>query len=94
MILCAIGGDATNRMPPFLFDHGELAGMPMDGTAVFIGNELLYACNVRDDGCNGYVLVRNDEPYYSAVSIICDNGVICEISFECLGSVRAYGVFL
>ena len=32
MILCAIGGDATNRMPPFLFDLGELAGMPMDGT--------------------------------------------------------------
>ena len=72
----------------------EFAGMPMDGTAAFRGNELLYACNVRDDGCNGYVLIRNDAPYYSAVSIICENGVIKEISFECLGSVRAEGVFL
>lgn len=72
----------------------EFAGMPMDGTAAFRGNELLYACNVRDDGCNGYVLIRNDAPYYSAVSIICEYGVIKEISFECLGSVRAEGVFL
>ena len=85
-----VGGAETDILRGF----PQFAGMPMDGTAVFIGNELLYACNVRDDGCNGYVLVRNDEPYYSAVSIICDNGVICEISFECLGSVRAYGVFL
>lgn len=72
----------------------EFAGMAMDGTASFRGNELLYACNVRDDGCNGYVLIRNDAPYYSAVSIICENGVVREISFECLGSVRAEGVFL
>lgn len=72
----------------------EFAGMAMDGTASFRGNELLYACNVRDDGCNGYVLIRNDAPYYSAVSIICENGAVREISFECLGSVRAEGVFL
>ncbi len=72
----------------------EFAGLAMDGIAGFRGNELIYACNVRDDGCNGYVVIRNDFPYYSAVSIICDGGVICEISFECLGSVRAEGVFL
>lgn len=72
----------------------EFAAIPMDGTASFRGNELLYARNVRDDGCNGYVLIRNDAPYYSAVSIICENSVIKEISFECLGSVRAAGVFL
>ena len=54
---------------------------------LFRGNELLYACNIRDDGCTGYVLIRNDAPYYSAVSMICDQGIIKEISFECLGSV-------
>ena len=72
----------------------EFSGMALDGYAAFRGNELLYACNVRDDGCNGYVLIRNDAPYYSAVSIICENQVVKEISFECLGSVRAQGVFL
>ena len=69
-------------------------GMAMDGYARFIGNELLYACNVRDDGCNGYVLIRNDAPYYSTISIICEDQVVREISFECIGSVRAQGVFL
>ena len=68
--------------------------LKMDGVASFIGNELLYACNVRDDGCNGYVLIRNDEPYYSCVSIICEDDLIKEISYECLGAVRADGVFL
>jgi len=72
----------------------EFEGKAMDGMAGFRGNELLYACNVRPDGTNGYVLIRNDEPFYSAVSLICDNGVITEISFECLGSARAEGVFL
>ena len=72
----------------------EFAGRAMDGLAGFRGNELLYACNVRGDGCNGYVLIRNDYPYYSAVSIICENGIIKEISFECLGAERAAGVFL
>ena len=66
----------------------------MNGNSAFRGNELLCACNVRDDGCHGYVLIRNDAPYYSAVSIICENGVIREISFECLGDVRADGIFL
>ena len=77
----------------------EFATMPMDGTAAFRTDangheELLYACNVRDDGCNGYVLIRNDDPFYSAVSMICENGIIKEISYECLGTVRAEGVFL
>ena len=62
--------------------------LEMNGNSGFRGNELMAACNVRDDGCHGYVLVSNDAPYYSAVSIICDNGVIREISFECIGSAR------
>ena len=66
----------------------------MNGNSAFRGNELLCACNVRDDGCHGYVLIRNDAPYYSAVSIICEDSVIREISFECLGDKRAEGIFL
>ena len=69
------------------------AGKEMDGVATFAGNDYLYACNVRDDGCNGYAIVRNDAPFYSAVTIICENSLIKEISFECIGSERAKGVF-
>ena len=69
------------------------AGKQLDGVATFVGNDYLYACNVRDDGCNGYVIVRNDDPFYSAVTIICENSVIKEISFECIGAERAKGVF-
>ena len=35
MILCAIGGDDTYRLLPFLFDHGELADVATD--KVFLG---------------------------------------------------------
>ena len=35
MILCAIGGDDTYRLLPFLFDHGELADAAAD--KVFLG---------------------------------------------------------
>ena len=69
------------------------AGKEMDGVATFAGKDYLYACNVRDDGCNGYAIVRNDAPFYSAVTIICENSLIKEISFECIGSERAKGVF-
>ena len=69
------------------------AGKQLDGVATFVDNDYLYACNVRDDGCNGYAIVRNDDPFYSAVTIICENSVIKEISFECIGAERAKGVF-
>ena len=55
------------------------AGKQLDGVATFVGNDYLYACNVRDDGCNGYAIVRNDDPFYSAVTIICENSVIKEV---------------
>lgn len=35
MILCAIGGDDTYRLLPYLFDHGELAGAVSD--KIFLG---------------------------------------------------------
>ncbi|RGY01008.1 hypothetical protein DXA57_08180 [Blautia sp. OF03-15BH] len=78
--------DILKGFPPF-------AGKQLDGVATFVGNDYLYACNVRDDGCNGYAIVRNDDPFYSAVTIICENSVIKEISFECIGAERAKGVF-
>lgn len=72
----------------------KFKNMKLDGVAKFIKNDLLYACNVRDDGCNGYVLIKNNSPFYSAVSIICEEGIVKEICYECLGSERAKGVFL
>lgn len=67
----------------------EFASMKMDGIAGFRGNELLYACNVRPDGTNGYALIRNDSPFYSCLTIICENGAIREINFGCLGKQQA-----
>ena len=72
----------------------EFASIPKDGTAGFRGNEILYACNTRSDGSFGYVLIRNDAPYYSTLSIICENAQVVEISFECIGGRRAGGIFL
>ena len=72
----------------------EFAGMAMDGVAGFRGNELLYACNIRSDGTIGYAIMKNNEPYFSAISIICDGGTVIEIKMECVGSVRAEGIFL
>ena len=71
----------------------EFQGRSMDGLAGFRDNELLYACNVRDDGCNGYVIIRNDAPYCSTLSIICENGVIREINYQCLGATVANSIF-
>jgi len=104
-VLIDTGGDAVNMELPCGLRVGSpeadiLKGFPafaelsMDGVAGFVGNEFIYACNVRADGCTGYVIIRNDAPYYSSVSIICEDQVIQEITFECLGSVRAAGIFL
>lgn len=82
----SLESDIYNGFPAF-------KNQQMNGNARFVNNDYLYACNVRDDGCNGYVIVRNDDPFYSAVSIICEAGVIKEICFECLGSERADSVF-
>ena len=71
----------------------EFEGRALDGLAGFRGNELLYACNVREDGCNGYVIIRNDAPYCSALSIICEAGLIREINFQCLGAQTARSIF-
>lgn len=65
-----------------------------DGNAGFIGDrEMIFAKNIRDDGCRGYAFVRGDAPYYSALTIICENGIIREICFECLGSKKAGAIF-
>ena len=78
--------EITNAFP-------EFGTIPMDGTAGFRRNEILYAKNVRSNGSNGYVLIRNNAPYYSALTIICKDGLVTEISFECLGMEQAAWIF-
>ena len=56
--------------------------------------EFIYGSNTRSDGTFGYLLIKNDAPYYSSLSIICENGNVREISFECIGNIRANGLFL
>ena len=74
--------------PPF-------ADISKDGIAGILGDEeYIYACNYRSDGTLGYVIIKNDKPYYSTLSIILENDAVREICFECIGSVRADGVFL
>ncbi|MDO4620548.1 MAG: hypothetical protein Q4B09_08015, partial [Lachnospiraceae bacterium] len=66
----------------------EFLNVAMDGTATYRDNDTIYAANYRPDGCYGYVILKNNAPYYSALSIVCDNGTIREISMECLGAAQ------
>ncbi len=83
-------GSSESDIPEFF---PEFAGREMDGSVSFREDELLYTCSVRDDGCDEYLLIKKDPPFYSALTILCDNGEIREISFECLGKNRAAGLF-
>lgn len=83
-----VGGSESDILNGF----PEFQGVQLDGYAAFSGSGLLYAANVRDDGSHGYLIVRNDSPYYSSVSIICEDGLIREITYECLGTVRMDGI--
>ena len=73
----------------------EFGITPLDGNSRYRGNEIMYGASIteRGDGSHGYVIIRNDAPYYSALSIICKNGKITEIKFECLGGSQASVVF-
>lgn len=71
----------------------EFASLGMDGEADIRGDDLIYGTNVRGDGCNGYLLIRDDRPYCSALSIVCEDGVIREINFQCLGEEVAETIF-
>ncbi|MBQ6369160.1 MAG: hypothetical protein IJJ17_03675, partial [Parasporobacterium sp.] len=73
----------------------QFQNLPGDGTAYVLGDEeFIYGSNTRSDGTFGYLLIKNDAPYYSSLSIICENGNVREISFECIGNIRADGLFL
>lgn len=77
--------------------HGfpEFAATPIDGNGRFRGSDILYAAGEteRGDGSHGYVIIRNDAPLYSALSVICRDGKVVEIKFECLGQLQGMAIF-
>ena len=77
MILCAIGGDDTYRLLPFLFDHGELAGAVSD--KVFLG--------FSDTTVNHFMLRKVGLKTFYGQSFLAD---ICELDREMLPYTKRY----
>lgn len=74
----------------------EFAVTPIDGNGRFHGRDILYAVGetARGDRSHGYVIIRNDPPLYSALSVICRDGTVVEIKYECLGQAQGMTIFL
>ena len=77
MILCAIGGDDTYRLLPYLFDNGELAGAVND--KVFLG--------FSDTTLNHFMLHKLGVCSFYGQSFLSD---ICELSDEMLPYTKKY----
>ena len=77
MILCAIGGDDTYRLLPYLFDHGELADAAAD--KVFLG--------FSDTTINHFMLHKVGLRTFYGQSFLAD---ICELSPEMHPYTRKY----
>ena len=77
MILCAIGGDDTYRLAPYLFDSGELAAAVTD--KVFLG--------FSDTTLNHFMLHRVGLPTFYGQSFLSD---ICELSSGMLPYTEKY----
>ena len=77
MILCAIGGDDTYRMLPYLFDHNELADVVSD--KVFLG--------FSDTTIDHLMLHRVGLRTFYGQSFLAD---ICELGPEMLPYTRRY----
>ena len=77
MILCAIGGDDTYRLLPYLFDNGELAGAVND--KVFLG--------FSDTTLNHFMLHKLGVRSFYGQSFLSD---ICELSDEMLPYTKKY----
>lgn len=77
MILCAIGGDDTYRLLPYLFEHNELAKAAAD--KVFLG--------FSDTTVNHFMLHRVGMCSFYGQAFLPD---ICEIGPEILPYTRAY----
>ena len=77
MILCAIGGDDTYRLLPYLFDHGELADTVQD--KVFLG--------FSDTTINHLMLHKAGLPTFYGQAFLSD---LCELGPEMLPYTRKY----
>lgn len=77
MILCAIGGDDTYRLLPYLFDHGELADAVTD--KIFLG--------FSDTTVNHFMLHQVGLRTFYGQSFLAD---LCELSPEMHPYTRQY----
>ena len=77
MILCAVGGDDTYRLAPYLFDSGELAAAVTD--KIFLG--------FSDTTLNHFMLHRVGLPTFYGQSFLSD---ICELSSGMLPYTEKY----
>ena len=77
MILCAIGGDDTYRLLPYLFDHNELSDAVTD--KIFLG--------FSDTTVNHLMLHKVGLPTFYGQAFLPD---ICELSPEMLPYTRKY----
>ena len=77
MILCAIGGDDTYRLLPFLFDRGELAGAVSD--KIFLG--------FSDTTVNHFMLRKVGLKTFYGQSFLAD---VCELDCEMLPYTKRY----
>ena len=77
MILCAIGGDDTYRLLPYLFDHGELAEAVQD--KVFLGSS--------DTTINHLMLHKAGLRTFYGQAFLSD---LCELGPEMLPYTRKY----
>ena len=77
MILCAIGGDDTYRLLPYLFDNGELAGAVSN--KIFLG--------FSDTTLNHFMLHKLGVRSFYGQSFLSD---ICELSDEMLPYTKKY----
>lgn len=77
MILCAIGGDDTYRLLPYLFEHGELAGAV--SKKVFLG--------FSDTTANHLMLHKVGLNTFYGQSFLAD---VCELDKDMLPYTKAY----
>ena len=77
MILCAIGGDDTYRLLPYLFEGGELARAAKD--KIFLG--------FSDTTINHFMLHKIGLRSFYGQAFLCD---VCEIDTEMLPYTRKY----
>lgn len=79
MILCAIGGDDTYRLLPYLFDHGELAEAVSNKNKVFLG--------FSDTTINHFMLHKVGIKTFYGQSFLAD---ICELDKDMLPYTKMY----